>query len=132
MNVDWMFAFTVVVTGILVVFMALVVLIALIYAMSWVISLFTGKNGSGSGKPVAPAKNPPAPKAAPKANVKAAMQVEDGIGDEVIAVISAAIAALMSAEGVPAGSYAVKSVRKVREARPVWAMAGMHQNTKPF
>ena len=60
------------------------------------------------------------------------MQVEDGIEEEVVAVISAAIAAMMSAEGVPAGSYAVKSVKRAREARPAWAMAGMQQNTRPF
>ena len=46
--------------------------------------------------------------------------------------LSAAIAAMMSAEGVPAGSYTVKSVKRAREARPAWAMAGMQQNTRPF
>jgi sodium pump decarboxylase gamma subunit len=132
MNVDWMFAITVLVTGVLVVFLALLALVGMIYAMGYVMNMLKGNSGS---KPSAPAKSAPAPApkaAAPKAAPKAAMQVEDGIEEEVVAVISAAIAAMMSAEGVPAGSYTVKSVKRAREARPAWAMAGMQQNTRPF
>lgn len=131
MNVDWMSAFTVLITGMVVVFLALIALVWLIMAMGKIMSMMTGKGDSG--KPAEPKAPVSAPKAAPaKSEVKPAMQVEDGIGDEVIAVISAAVAAMMSAEGAPAGSYAVKSVRRAREARPAWAMAGMQQNTRPF
>ena len=57
---------------------------------------------------------------------------QDDLGDDVIAVISAAIAAVMDEQGIPEGSYTVKSIKRAREARPAWAMAGMQQNTRPF
>lgn len=131
MNVDWMLAITVLVTGILVVFLVLILLVLLIALMGKIVG-GVGKQGpsapSGKASPVPPAT----PKAvAPKAQVKPAAQ-QDDLGEEVIAVISAAIAAIMDEEGVPAGSYTVKSIKRAREARPAWAMAGMQQNTRPF
>lgn len=56
------------------------------------------------------------------------MVVEDGIGDEIVAVIAAAVAAM----GGSVGGYALRSVRRVKEARPIWAAAGLQQNTQPF
>lgn len=135
MNVDWMFALTVLVTGVLVVFLVLVSLVVLIMLMGKVVGSFGKQGGSSASGGKASPQAQPAPKAAApvaKPQPKPAMQTDDGIGDEVIAVISAAIAAIMQDEGVPAGSYTVKSVKRAREARPAWAMAGMQQNTRPF
>lgn len=51
--------------------------------------------------------------------------------DEVIAVISAAVAMIYEGTGV---NYAVRSVRPVRRisGRPVWASAGITDNTRAF
>ncbi len=134
MNVDWMFAITVLVTGILVVFLVLILLVLLIAIMGKVVSSISNQGSSASGGKASTAPSVPAPKAAapaPKTQAKPVVQSDD-LGDDVIAVISAAIAAIMDEEGVPAGSYSVKSIKRAREARPAWAMAGMQQNTRPF
>lgn len=52
---------------------------------------------------------------------------EAGISEEVVAVISAAVAA-MSADGK---RYTVRRVRRVVN-RPVWAAAGIAESTRPF
>ena len=134
MNVDWMFAFTVLVTGILVVFLVLLLLVLLISVMGKVISSISGQGTPSSGKTssTAPAAAPKAPAPAPKAQAAPVVPSQDDLGDDVIAVISAAIAAVMDEQGIPEGSYTVKSIKRAREARPVWAMAGMQQNTRPF
>ena len=129
MNVDWMFAFTVLVTGILVVFLVLLLLVLLISVMGKVISSISGQGTPSSGKTSAA---PKAPAPAPKAQAAPVVPSQDDLGDDVIAVISAAIAAVMDEQGIPEGSYTVKSIKRAREARPAWAMAGMQQNTRPF
>jgi len=135
MSVDWMFALTVLVTGVLVVFLVLIMLVLLIMLMGKVVSSFSNRGSSptSGGKASSQTQVQAAPKpAAPivKAQPKPSVQADDG--DEVIAVISAAIAAIMQEEGVPAGGYTVRSIKRAREARPAWAMAGMQQNTHPF
>lgn len=56
--------------------------------------------------------------------------VEDGIDDEIVAVIAAAIASMTDGET----RYAVRSIKKTRNVsgRPVWAMAGIRENTTSF
>ncbi len=56
--------------------------------------------------------------------------VEDGISDEIVAVIAAAIASMSDGET----RYAVRSIKKTRNVggRPVWAMAGIRENTSSF
>lgn len=57
--------------------------------------------------------------------------VEDGISDEIVAVIAAAIASMSDGET----RYAVRSIKKTRNTtggRPVWAMAGIRENTSSF
>ena len=43
MNVDWMSAFTVLITGMVVVFLALIALVLLIMAMGKIMSMMTGR-----------------------------------------------------------------------------------------
>lgn len=93
------------------------------------------RQGCPAGAP-GPGRKPPAP--APKAAVPASVPaptaaapapaVEDGISDEVVAVIAAAVAAM--SEGGKA--YTLRSVSQVRGQRPVWAAAGLAENTRPF
>ena len=66
----------------------------------------------------------PVPKAAP------APVVEDGVSDEVVAVIAAAIAAM--SDGTT--TYAIRRIRPASRvsARPTWAAAGIADNTRPF
>ncbi len=110
------------ITGLVVVFLALIGLWAIVALFGM---FFSQKKPKA---PQAPKQEAPKPAASqPAPSIKPAMQVEDGIGDEVIAVISAAIAAMSG--GAP---VAIRSVRRAREARPVWAQAGLMQNTQPF
>lgn len=54
--------------------------------------------------------------------------VPGGVSDEIVAVIAASVAA-MAPEGK---QYRIKSVSRVRSQRPVWAAAGLAENTRPF
>ncbi len=58
----------------------------------------------------------------------AAPIVEDGVSDEIVAAIAAAIAA-MAPEGK---TYAVRRIGRARGERPVWATAGLMEHTRPF
>lgn len=62
-------------------------------------------------------------------NETVAPVIENGISDEEIAVIAAAIAAISEKSGKP---LAIKSVTRSRNQRPVWASAGLNDNTRPF
>lgn len=55
-------------------------------------------------------------------------EVSDAVGEEIVAVIAAAVAS-MAPEG---RQYRIKSVSRVRAQRPVWAAAGLAENTRPF
>lgn len=121
MNIDFTLAGAVIFTGLTVVFIALIGLSLIVWLFG---KLFCGFSSS-SKKNSTPSE--PAPKA-PAAPVKPAMVVEDGISDEVVAVIAAAVAAM----GAQAGGFALRSIHRTKEARPVWAQAGLMQNTQPF
>lgn len=123
LNIDWTYAGSVVFSGIVVVFVVLVALWLLVAVMGKGLSSLSGRGKKPDPAPkatAAPAATPPPP-AAPMPIV------EDGISDEVIAVISAAVAAMAGP-----GQLALRSVRRSREARPVWMAAGLEQNTRPF
>ncbi len=66
---------------------------------------------------------------APAARPTAVPVVEDGIPEEVVAVIAAAVAAMSDGNT----QYTVRRIRAARTAsRPVWAAAGIAENTQPF
>lgn len=123
---------TVILSGFLVTFIALVLLILVVTVFGKIMTAVTGRKGkaSGAGTP-APSKAPAKPAAsAPQAAVKS----EDGIPGEVIAVISAAVAAMMDGSGK---GFAIKSIKRApragaKEGRPAWSMAGIQQNTAGF
>lgn len=58
-------------------------------------------------------------------------EIESGISDEIIAVITAAIAAMSSAAS-DGKTLAIKSIKQVKPARNSWAFAGLLDNTRPF
>lgn len=93
--------------GMLVVFSGLVILIACIYAMT----VITGRKKAAKAPEAAPA-----PKAAPTPAPAAAAEPEPEADDgEIIAAITAAIAAIWQAEGKESG-FVVRRVRRTQGA----------------
>lgn len=124
---DMQLAVVIIISGLVIVFLALIVLIVMIWAMGKILSSFKKDK-----KPQAPKQTPAAPvtpkPAAPIA--KAQPVAEEGIPGEVVAAISAAVAFMMEETGQ--SGFVVKSIKRAREARPVWGLAGITENTRPF
>ena len=122
------YVWAVVLTGLSVVFLGLIILIFFVWLMGKIFTI--GKN-----KKNVPQKAQSAAKQAetPKVPPKAAPVTASSDNDEIIAVISAAVAAMGQAEGK---NYRVRSVRAAgksnRASRSAWAMAGLQNNTRPF
>lgn len=75
-------------------------------------------------------KKKPAPKAPATAAVPAAAPaVEAGIPGEIVAAIAAAVVSVSKEDHK---AYAVKSIKHAAGSRPVWSMAGLMDNTRPF
>lgn len=113
------------ITGILVVFLILAILIFFFWLMG---TIFKAVGASKAKKKAAAAESAPAPvpvTAQPEADEED--EVTDD--DEIIAVISAAVAAY--SEG---GSYTIKSVSRHtdRRTRSAWSMAGLGRNMRQF
>ncbi len=119
---------SVVITGIVVVFIGLVLLILLVSIYG---KIFDVINSRAARKAEEAKKAAEAAKAATKPEpVKvAAPVVEDGIEEETVAVIMAAISAMSSAEGK---KLVLKSVKTAKPQRPAWSTAGIIDNTRPF
>ena len=124
---DWITAWGTVLTGLVVVFVALGLLILLLTIM--------GKVLGGTGKKPAPAKAA-APKAAPAAPAPAkkpapVVTAADDLDGEIAAAITAALAVILAEEG-SGKSYVVKSVKRVRSGKGAWGQAGLAENVRPF
>lgn len=119
---------SVVITGLVVVFIGLVLLILLVSIYG---KIFDVINNRAARKAEEAKKAAEAAKAAAKPEpVKvAAPVVEDGIEEETVAVIMAAISAMSSAEGK---KLVLKSVKTAKPQRPAWSTAGIIDNTRPF
>ena len=116
------------ITGILVVFFILAILIFLFWLMGTVFqNIDKSKKAKAEAAKAAAAKAAPAP--APAAVEEVAEEDEDN-DDEIMAVISAAIAAYAEEEGT---SYTIRDVkRRDKRARSAWSLAGIGENTRPF
>ena len=130
MQMEMSYVIAVVITGLVVVFLGLVLLIAFISIIG---ALF--KKLNQRAKVPAKASTPavkPVPKAAvsqPAAPVAASSDTDD---DEIIAVISAAVAMMSAADGK---NYRVRSVKAASSKGSVgnaWALAGLRESTDPF
>ena len=119
---------SVVITGIVVVFIGLVLLILLVSIYG---KIFDVINSRAARKAEEAKKAAEAAKAVAKPEpIKAAAPVvEDGIEEEIVAVIMAAISAMSSAEGK---KLVLKSVKTAKPQRPAWSTAGIIDNTRPF
>ncbi len=114
-----------VVTGLVVVFIILILLVFILWALGKVMNIkIKPKKSEKAAVAPAPAAVPvPAPANAPEEEY----EEDDG---EIIAVIAAAVAAYGEAEGK---QYKIASVRRKEKAvRSSWGAAGVAENTRPF
>lgn len=118
---------SVVITGITVVFIGLVLLIVFVMLYGKIFEALNNKKSEKTKKElekILPSN--------PVATVKKAVTlpvVEDGIDEEIVAVITAAIAAMSAKAGK---KMTLKSVKYAKPSRPAWANAGIVENTRPF
>lgn len=122
---NWGLIGSTVVTGIVIVFLILAILIFFLWAMG---KIFQSIDKSAKKKNEQKAVIEPAPVAQPEtAEVYEEYEEDD---DEIIAVISAAIAAYGEAEGK---QYRISSVRKREKSqRTGWSAAGIAENMRGF
>ncbi len=114
------FIMSVVFTGLTVVFIGLLLLVFFV----WLFGKFFTK------KPPTKKVSKPVEKVQVKSSQLSAPKIENGISDEVVAVISAAIAAMSSADGK---TFAIRSIKATKATgRSAWATAGVVDNTRPF
>lgn len=122
----------VVITGLAVVFIGLILLIALVWLYGKIFQAINDKAAkkaaaAAAAKSEAKAEKAPAPAPAPV--------IEDGIEEEVAAVIAAAIAAYGAQTGK---RLAVRSIRSAdggsgsRRVRNAWGAAALSEATRPF
>lgn len=119
----------VVLTGFVVVFAMLILLIFIIKIYSAIVqkAQSAGSN-SKKGKDKKDEKTAEKPAAA-AAQVVTASTATDGISDEVVAVISAAVATMYGSSE----KARIKSIKKSSDGgRSAWAKAGVLDNTRPF
>lgn len=114
---------SVVLTGLVVVFIALILLVLFVSLFG---KVFTAAEKSKKNK--LPEKTSPAP----TISAQVVPEVEDGISDEVVAVITAAVSALNeNSNGI---TYSVKAIKKAgnSNSRMAWSNAGIMENSRPF
>ncbi len=107
----------VVMVGILLVFLILLLLTFIIKLQGKIFDHFEAKRK---------AKQQDTPPSAPAAAAAPAPVVEAGISPEVVAAISAAIAAMGD------GKYQLRALSRARDCRGAWGKAGVVNDTEPF
>lgn len=128
--VDWGFSWSVVFTGLVVVFAILILLVLLCTLMG---KAFESKDKRKS------LKDSNSQSSTSSVNSKTNVQggtavvkmVQDGISEEVVAAITAAVSVIMSEDGIKR-PFAVKSIKRSRDTRSAWNVAGIQDNTRPF
>lgn len=124
MGVDWGLAGAVVLTGLVLVFVVLFVLIMIVEFTSRIVNSTTKGGAAVKAAPV------PAVQKTQNTAVAQVPAVQAGIEEETVAAIMAAVSC-MSDSGSNT-HYAVRNINRAKIERPVWGFAGMQQNTRPF
>lgn len=128
-NIDMNFEYvaSVVITGITVVFIGLVLLVVILLLLG-LISKAKIKSADKKAELKNTVKTDVAsmPKVEP---AKPALEIEDNIEEEIVAVITAAIAHMSEKSGK---RLTLKSIKTAKPQRTVWAAAGLMDNTRPF
>ena len=109
------------ITGIVLVFLILILLMAIITLEGKIFDSMNAKKKAAKEAAKAPAAQPAAP--VQQAAAAPAPQVEEGIPGDVIAAIMAAIHAMGN------GKYTLKAVRRSKNG---WGNAGVNDTTAPF
>lgn len=126
-NLDSGTVSSVVITGVVVVFIGLILLIFFVFLYGRIFEAINNKKSEKSKKilenKVSVASNQNNNQSEP------IPIIENGIDEEVIAVITSAIMAMSAKSGK---KLALKSVKHAKPIRPVWANAGIAENTRPF
>ena len=118
---DLGFDMVVTITGIVLVFLILILLMAIITLEGKIFDSMNAKKKAAKEAAKAPAAQPAAP--VQQAAAAPAPQVEEGIPGDVIAAIMAAIHAMGN------GKYTLKAVRRSKNG---WGNAGVNDTTAPF
>ena len=118
---DLGFDVVVTLTGIVLVFLILILLMAIITLEGKIFDSMNAKKKAAKEAAKAPAAQPAAP--VQQAAAAPAPQVEEGIPGDVIAAIMAAIHAMGN------GKYTLKAVRRSKNG---WGNAGVNDTTAPF
>ena len=118
---DLGFDVVVTITGIVLVFLILILLMAIITLEGKIFDSMNAKKKAAKEAAKAPAAQPAAP--VQQAAAAPAPQVEEGIPGDVIAAIMAAIHAIGN------GKYTLKAVRRSKNG---WGNAGVNDTTAPF
>lgn len=118
---DLGFDVVVTITGIVLVFLILILLMAIITLEGKIFDSMNAKKKAAKEAAKAPAAQPAAP--VQQAAAAPAPQVEEGIPGDVIAAIMAAIHAMGN------GKYTLKAVRRSKSG---WGNAGVNDTTAPF
>ena len=118
---DLGFDVVVTITGIVLVFLILILLMAIITLEGKIFDSMNAKKKAAKAAAKAPAVPPAAP--VQQAAAAPAPQVEEGIPGDVIAAIMAAIHAMGN------GKYTLKAVRRSKNG---WGNAGVNDTTAPF
>ena len=118
---DLGFDVVVTITGIVLVFLILILLMAIITLEGKIFDSMNAKKKAAKEAAKAPAVQPAAP--VQQAAAAPAPQVEEGIPGDVIAAIMAAIHAMGY------GKYTLKAVRRSKNG---WGNAGVNDTTAPF
>ena len=118
---DLGFDVVVTITGIVLVFLILVLLMTIITLEGKIFDSMNAKKKAAKEAAKAPAAQPAAP--VQQAAAAPAPQVEEGIPGDVVAAIMAAIHAMGN------GKYTLKAVRRSKNG---WGKAGVNDTTAPF
>lgn len=128
---DGSLAGAIILSGLVIVFVALIILIGVVQITGRVVN----KEAYAPKPPEKPSAPPPPSSAPPAAKgPSTSPAVQQGIAQETVAVISAAVAAVMDEQN-PGVAYSIAGIQpqqRSRAQRPVWGFAGMQQNTRPF
>ncbi len=118
---DLGFDVVVTITGIVLVFLILILLMAIITLEGKIFDSMNAKKKAAKEAAKAPAAKPAAP--VQQAAAAPAPQVEEGIPGDVVAAIMAAIHAMGN------GKYTLRAVRRSKNG---WGNAGVNDTTAPF
>lgn len=127
MQMEWSYVGAVVISGLAIVFAALIILILLVWIMGKIFDKLNAKKSDGNAKKAPAAESSkPAP-----VNISAAPAADADDESEVLAVIAAAVAAMSEEYGTPLRIHSIKR-SAVSKRSNAWARAAAGESTRAF